>query len=211
MNKNLYASLLKLDRHAVKALRITDPYALHRVVYSLFEDVRSEHDKISGKSSGILYRDEGGDFFFRQILILSDRLPESAVNGMYGEVICKDIPELFLEHSKYSFETVVNPCIRNNATGKLVPVKGRSAIADWFCDRAEAVWGFKVQRHKLETGAIEVMRFRGKNKRQITIQRANIKGTLEVTDKRQFNNSFSHGIGRGKAFGCGLLKIVPIP
>lgn len=210
MNRKVYASLLKLDRYAVKALRITDPYALHRVVYSLFEDVRSENDKISGKSSGILYRDEGGDFFYRQILMLSDRLPESAVNGMYGEVISKDIPDSFLEHRKYSFETVVNPCIRNNATGKLVPVKGHSAIADWFCSRAETGWGFKVHRHNLETGGIEVMRFKGKHKRQITIQRASLKGVLEVTDGRQFSSSFCQGIGRGRAFGCGLLKIVPL-
>ncbi|TVS17243.1 MAG: type I-E CRISPR-associated protein Cas6/Cse3/CasE, partial [Gammaproteobacteria bacterium] len=36
---NVIASILQLDRRAVKALRITDAYSLHRVVYSLYPDV----------------------------------------------------------------------------------------------------------------------------------------------------------------------------
>ncbi len=41
----LYASVLHLDRHSIQALKVTDPYSLHRVVYSLFDDVRSEASK----------------------------------------------------------------------------------------------------------------------------------------------------------------------
>ena len=58
---SLFASVLHLDRRAVRALRITDPYSLHRVVYSLFDDVRSESAKNDGASSGILFADQGGD------------------------------------------------------------------------------------------------------------------------------------------------------
>lgn len=32
-----YISVLRLDRAAIKALKITDLYSLHRVVYGLFE------------------------------------------------------------------------------------------------------------------------------------------------------------------------------
>ena len=39
---SLVASVLHLDRRAVQALRITDPYSLHRVVYGLYPDVRDE-------------------------------------------------------------------------------------------------------------------------------------------------------------------------
>lgn len=45
---SLIASVLYLDREAIKALRVTDPYSLHRVVYSLYPDVRSETDKTDG-------------------------------------------------------------------------------------------------------------------------------------------------------------------
>ena len=45
---SLIASVLKLDRAAVKALRITDPYSLHRVVYGLYPDVRDASGKAVG-------------------------------------------------------------------------------------------------------------------------------------------------------------------
>src|SRR5690606_6883771 len=67
---SLIASVLHLDRRAVKALRITDPYSLHRVIYSLYPDVRSEAAKAASEASGILYADQGGDFYGRKILLL---------------------------------------------------------------------------------------------------------------------------------------------
>src|SRR5690625_1447438 len=132
----LYASVLELDRRAVKALRITDAYSLHRVVFSLFEDIRDQADKVSGASSGILFADRGGGFRGRQILLLADRPPAESVNGKYGTVRTKPIPEGFLEHQHYRFKVIVNPTRRASASGKLVPVKGREAIADWFGERA---------------------------------------------------------------------------
>ena len=42
---SMIASVLHLDRRDIKALRITDPYSLHRVVYSLYDDVRSAEEK----------------------------------------------------------------------------------------------------------------------------------------------------------------------
>ena len=58
----LYVSALHLDRKAVKALKITDPYSLHRVVYSLFSDVRTDAEKHSHIQSGIVYADKAGEY-----------------------------------------------------------------------------------------------------------------------------------------------------
>ena len=69
---SLIASVLHLDRQASKALRITDPYSLHRVVFSLYDDVRSVEEKSASQASGILYADQGGDFRGRRILLLAD-------------------------------------------------------------------------------------------------------------------------------------------
>ena len=82
----LTASVFHLDRAAIKALSITDPYSVHRVVYSLYEDVRSEEEKASCQASGILYADQGGDFNNRKILLLADRAPASYVYGLFGNV-----------------------------------------------------------------------------------------------------------------------------
>ena len=209
MNNTMVASVLNLDRKAVKELKITDPYSIHRVVYSLFEDVRTDKEKLSGKASGIVYADQGGTFHGRQILIVSNRIPSSCVEGKYGQVESKKIGPSFLNFDNYRFKVIVNPCTRNNKTRKLVPVKGRNAIARWFSRRSEKNWGFTTLNKHLQVDKIEVLQFKGKKQRQITIARASLTGVFHVTDQKKFAHSFLQGIGRGGAFGCGLLQIVP--
>lgn len=206
----LIASVLHLDRQAIKALKITSPYSLHRVVYSLFEDVRSEQEKQASNSSGILYADQGGDYKSRKILLLSNRPPQEKVDGQYGEVQSKAISDSFLHHTHYRFKVIVNPTKRDSASKKLVPIRGREAVHDWFAERAKSSWGFEVIPDQLQVDSINVLQFKDKSQRDITMAQANVQGTLQVADRQQFINSFSQGIGRGRAFGCGLLQLVPL-
>lgn len=205
----LFASALHLDRAAVKALKISDAYSLHRVVYSLFADMRSDLQKCSHISSGIAYADRGGDFHGRKVLIVSDRPPAAKVEGRYGEVISKSIPAAFLSHSRYRFEVQVNPVRKDKQTGKRMAIKGRTDIAQWFIQRAGR-WGFDVDLPSLQIEAMEVLQFKDKAGRQVTLGKATVQGLLTVTDRQQFQHSFHHGIGKGRAFGCGLLQIVPV-
>lgn len=211
MKAAMFANVLDLDRKAVTDLKITDPYSIHRVVYSLFEDVRTEVEKLSGKASGIVYADQGGTISGRQILILSNRLPLTCVDDRYGQVKTKKINKSFLNYDRYRFKVVVNPCQRNNKTRKLVPVKGRDAVAQWFAQRSEKSWGFSAGNAHLQVDNIEVLQFKGKKQRPITIEKAGLQGVLHVADREKFTQSFQQGIGRGRAFGCGLLQIVPQP
>ncbi|EOE3812204.1 type I-E CRISPR-associated protein Cas6/Cse3/CasE [Klebsiella pneumoniae] len=207
---DLFASALHIDRAAVKALKISDAYSLHRVVYSLFADARTDREKCSHISSGIAYADQGGDFHGRKILIVSDRPPAAKVDGLYGEVISKSIPAAFLSHSRYRFQVQVNPVRKDKQTGKRVAVKGRADIAQWFIQRAASRWGFDVDLPGLQVEAMEVLQFKDKGGRQVTLGKATVQGLLTVTDRQKFQHSFHHGIGKGRAFGCGLLQIVPV-
>lgn len=207
---SLIASLLQLDRAAVKALRITDPYSLHRVVYGLYPDVRDASGKAGHTPSGILHADQGGDFHGRNILLLADRPPAEQAEGGYGEVRSKVIPMSFLDHARYRFKVIVNPTRRDSTSGKLLPVKGREAVAAWFSERGPASWGFAVALEHLQVDRIEVLRFTDKAQRQVTLAQAHVQGQLTVTDREQFRHSFAAGIGRGRSFGCGLLQVVPL-
>ena len=207
---NMVASVLHLDRKAVKALRITDAYSLHRVVYSLYEDVRDVKQKKSSKASGILYADQGGDVQSRKILMLASREPMDAVDGLHGEVRSKPVPEDFLSHEQYQFKVIVNPTRRNSASRKLMAVRGRDDVARWFAERATSSWGFAVSSQYLQVHKIEVLQFKDKQRRDITIGQAHVQGLLRITDKDQFNKSFTQGIGRARTYGCGLLQIVPV-
>ncbi len=211
----LYISALHLDRKAVRALKITDPYSLHRVVYSLFPDVRSEQEKHSHIQSGIVYADQGGSFDgyepVRKVLMISDRAPADSIEGQYGEVMCKPLSEEFLNHRCYQFKVQVNPVRKDKQTGKRMAIKGREPTRQWFMDRAPRSWGFEVDPVRFQVDTIEVLQFRKqKDGPQITIGKAHLQGVLTVTDPEQFKQSFKNGIGKGRAFGCGLLQIIPM-
>jgi len=205
---SLFASVLRLDRTSHRKLKITDPYSLHRVVYSLFEDVRNDSEKSAHISSGILYADQGGDWRGRQVLLLSDREPCLPSDAEGIEIEPRAIPPDFLEHEAYRFKVIANPTRQMN--GKKIPVKGREAITDWFCQCAPKNWGFEAVRDTIAIGRVEVLQFKGKAGAPITLAQAHIEGCLRIKDKALFQTSFRRGIGRGHAFGCGLLQIEPL-
>ncbi len=207
---SMTASVLQLDRRASQALRISDPYSLHRVVYSLYEDIRDEEAKNSSQTSGILFADQGGTFDCRRVLLLANREPASCVEGQYGQVESKLVPDSFLDFEKYRFKVIVNPTRRDSKSRKLIPVKGRSELGMWFCERAEKSWGFRVLPHQIQVNAVRVLNFKGKKGRDVTIAQAHVQGSLEVIDREIFRKSFNQGIGRARAFGCGLLQIQPL-
>lgn len=206
----LIASVLRLDHAAVQALHITDTYSLHRVVYSIYQDIRTDAAKAQSQSSGILWADRGGDARGRQILMLANRPPAAQSDGGHGEVCSKPIPAGFLDHAQYRFRVIINPTRRDSASRKLLPIKGRQAIAAWFTERAPQSWGFVPTAEHLQVGRVQVLRFRDKAQRQVTLAQAHIEGLLNVSDPIQFARSFACGVGHGRAFGCGLLQITPI-
>lgn len=202
-----YASVLRLNRSDMKTLNIKDAYALHKVVYGLFDDIRSDAEKQTSIPSGIVYADKGGDFNTRQILMLSNRKPHQT--PQFGEVQTKPIHSSFLVHERYGFEITLNPSKRDQQTGKVVPVRGREAIQQWFKERAPKSWGFSVNPENLQLEQMSVQTFE-KSGKSITHGSATLKGELTVNDRNRFILSFTQGIGRGRAFGFGLLQIVPL-
>lgn len=202
-----YASVLRLSRADMKTLNIKDAYALHKVVYGLFEDVRTDAQKLASISSGIVYADKSGDFTVRQILMLSDRRPHQT--PQFGSVETKPIQADFLAHDRYGFEVTLNPTRRDKQTGKIIPIKGRDDVANWFTARAPVSWGFNVNPDTLQIGQMSVQSF-AKNSQTVTHGSATLKGELAVMDRARFIESFTQGIGRGRAFGFGLLQIVPL-
>ncbi len=202
----MIAGVLRLSRADIKALKITDAYSLHRVVYDLFEDVRSEEEKRASKASGILYADKGGDFSHRQILFLANRIPQQP---QHGELQMRAIPDDFLQHERYRFEVTVNPTKREKATKRLVPIRGREAVTEWFMAKAPDAWGFSVDPASLQVLKLTVREF-DKQGHAVMQGQASLQGVLTVTERSRFITSFQQGIGRGRAFGCGLLQIVPM-
>lgn len=196
----LYLSQYSLSFAEARRLCLKDTYSLHKLVYGLFEDVRGGN---SQEHSGILFADKGGRRI-KNLWILSNRPPRAPTQG---NLQTKVLPSAFLQFPYYDFEVVINPVRRNNQSGKLVPLRGREDVARWFCDKAGG-WGFSVHEPALQVAAMTVDSF-CKGGRQVTLGKATLCGSLQVTDSEKFIAAVSQGIGRGRAFGCGLLQIAP--
>lgn len=196
----LYLSQYVLSLSESRTLRLTDTYSVHRIVYGLFEDVR----KGTQDHSGLLFADKGGDARERRLLILSNREP--CVPEL-GVLTTKSLPDSYLQHPAYRFEIVINPVKKENKSSTLIPIRGREAIAEWFCTKAPS-WGFSVHEASLLVANIYVDTFTKQN-HEVTISKAVLTGFLTVTDTEAFCHALTHGIGRARSFGCGLLQIVP--
>ena len=82
----------------------------------------------------------------------------------------------------------------------------------WLSDRAMQ-YGFSIDR------AGDDLQCQVKNRRKerfhhgtgiVTLNTAQFDGNLTVTDAELFRKALTHGIGRAKGFGCGLLTVAPI-
>lgn len=198
----MIASVLTLSRADFKALGIKDAYSIHKTVYSLFP-------KEDDKSRSFLYCDKGGDFNKRQILLLSKTMPEKPE---IGEVDSKEIPNAFLQEDYYAFEVLINPVKRDSKTKKIIPIIGKDNLYEWFLQKS-ATFGFSVLPDTLIIQDTDVMQFekeKQKEKQKVVFGKALFKGKLNVTDRQLFIKSFEQGLGKGKAFGFGLLQIRPI-
>jgi CRISPR system Cascade subunit CasE len=194
----MIASVLTLNRFDWKAFGITDSYSLHRVVYSLFP-------KADTGCRDFLFADKGGGFNERRILIFSKRPP---LQPGHGNIKSRNIPESFLTWNRYGFEIRLNPVKREKGGGKLIPIRGRENLVEWFCLKSEN-WGFITGRESLQIQSSGVQIFEKQNG-QVTQNTATFIGKLEVCDRPRFIKSFEEGIGRGKGFGFGLLEILPL-
>ena len=191
----MIASVLRLSRSDCQAFKITDAYSIHRVVYGLFP----------GESRDFLFADKGGDFHARQILILSERIPEAP---KFGKIESKTVPDSLLEHDDYGFEVTVNPTIRDSKSGKTVAIRGNQNLLQWFLKKAPSL-GFEIHADTLEVRHAGVQLFDLGEGKTVTHNSATFMGKLKVTDRGKFHDSFRKGIGRAKGFGFGLFQIVP--
>jgi CRISPR system Cascade subunit CasE len=193
------ASILTLSRADCKALQITDAYSIHRTIYSLFPKAENE-------SRDFLFADKGGDFSSRRILILSKREP---LQPRAGKIETKNIPPSFLQFTRYGFEVRLNAVKKEKVSGKIVAIRGRDNLREWFCNKSPA-WGFETEKESLQIQYTGVQEFTGKNENAITHNEAVFMGKITVTNRDAFIKSFECGIGRAKSFGFGLLQIIPL-
>lgn len=181
-----------VSKDDARAMNWRDLYSVHRHVYMVFGSGPCCPDEMKTR---ILWRLERAGSGF-MVLAVSERKPEFAPAG---KILARPYPNEVFKLKSGLFSCTVNPC--RVSGGRRVPVRGRDAVAGWFMEKAEAR-GFRASG--LYVGPVSVARFR-KGTGEVLFEKAEISGRFEVIDRELFKQALLGGIGREKAFGCGLV------
>jgi CRISPR system Cascade subunit CasE len=80
--------------------------------------------------------------------------------------------------------------------------------SDWLLKRAEKN-GFHLEENSFGVVQTSIAQFRRSSQRdtQVTIGETIFEGELTVTNAALLREAMTNGVGRAKAYGCGLLTI----
>lgn len=210
-----------------RAEGILDSYAWHKKLWDCFPGVPGQQrTKI-----GFLTRIDTLEGAFK-IWVMADQKPVFPKWCPPDGFALKEIASSFLTHRFYVFDLRANPVKRllvpRNSSGELVlqangkrkygkrvPLAKPEELRSWLVRKA-AGGGFRLVEGKpLEISPMIESHFRKINKKTGKEQTAyhggvQFRGTLEVTEREKFIETYQTGIGSAKGFGFGLLLLAPV-
>lgn len=218
----MYLSRIALNEHRRDTMAaLASPYKIHAAVESSFPPDESV------KKRNLWRIDRLGNNIY--LLVLSKQRPDfTHVVEQYGwprsiqKWETKSYTSLIDQikiGQKWQFRLRANPVhsvrqgdgIQENDDAKRGRVYAHVTVRqqeEWLLERA-AKNGFALTESSFRVIHREVIRFR-KKRRQVTLSIATYEGLLEISDVPLFICALTQGIGRAKAFGCGLLTIVRV-
>lgn len=152
----------------------------------------------------------------RYLLMVSQEKPDLVKMQRYGVINTAMIKDYqpFIEQIQNGdvmrFRLVANPTYRTN--GKVYPHITVEQQKNWLLARAEKA-GFEIPSDRLENYNFEIV---GRDwpvlyhKRRIRLSRVAFEGELKVTDASKLRSTLVNGMGREKAYGMGMLTVIPL-
>lgn len=200
------------------------PHALHAAVLAGFPDPSPS------RTGRVLWRLDG-DRHAPKLIIVSPTPPDlTHLAEQAGWPTLEDawrvkpyqpLLDRIQNDHRYAFRLTANPthAAREGGTGRGKP-RGHLTVAQqekWLLARQERV-GFRTDERVDAAGDIhhdlivrdrKLLAFR-RRETEVILRVVTYEGVLTVTDRDAFVHALSHGIGRAKGYGCGLLTIAPI-
>ncbi|NLE94736.1 MAG: type I-E CRISPR-associated protein Cas6/Cse3/CasE [Dehalococcoidia bacterium] len=125
------------------------------------------------------------------------------------------LQDSLVKRQQWRFGLVANPVSSKagdrGTRGKLVAHVTAEQQLTWLRERSESC-GFKLLDDAAVVGRDRLVfqNMKEGSTRRITVATARFNGTLEVTDVGALRNTLNQGIGRARAYGCGLLTLASI-
>lgn len=226
-------SVLQLDaRHPLAQRAVLDPQVMHRTVMSGFYGWVEPGNPDPRAQMGILHTWTLDLRTDRLVIVVQSRVQPNW-SSIPSKALVEDVTVLPVDMpvrqgDTFSFRTVVNPT-RDRKAWKDTPqnrqlIRQRLAdttpkyVREWFAERLQPEGADPVGRSGIRrigaTGDTSSMAVRilpklvfSDKRRGGKIGRAEIRGILTVTDPETFTHALAHGIGRGRAYGTGLLLV----
>ena len=197
-------SRIKLDTAAISTkLAIANPQKMHAAVEECVNNAERKLWRIDELSASVY------------LLILSPNAPDFShfKYGYNGE--SRDYSAVLqqIESGKLlNFRLCANPTYTKSAgTGNRGKICAHVTIEQrrkWLLDKA-CKWGFNLNEDDFEIIVSDNISFRKKQgAKPVELGIAVYEGLLTVTDTELFKKALTDGIGRAKAYGCGMLTVV---
>lgn len=202
--------LINPQRRAARKL-LTNPQAMHAAVRSAFPpDLINE--------SRVLWRLDSREHE-HTLYVVAPELPDASniieqAGWATREQQTADYGPLLgslMSGQEWAFELVANPTQSvsqgKGKRGRIVAHVTHQQQLEWLRTRASSA-GFEI----LDASVVgrENLSFHknaDSNRRRVTIRTARFRGVLRVTDPELLRKVLVDGIGRGRAYGCGLLTL----
>ncbi|GAA3196767.1 MULTISPECIES: type I-E CRISPR-associated protein Cas6/Cse3/CasE [Streptomyces] len=193
--------------------------AMHRRVMSLFPDLPGIEE--ARHHLGVLHRVEQGERW-AVLMVQSNKeaTPEQLPDGYATDSASRNIEPLLdaLAHGRrLSYRCDASPVRRPGHTTRelyknlprVVALHGRHADEWWY--RRAGLAGLKIHTHLSHPlDAAVGRRGKGNGTQKVRHHRVRFEGTAEIIDPDALRAAMTGGIGRGQAYGCGLLTIAPL-
>lgn len=222
----VFLTKIQLNPGRRETLRLlASPQRLHAAVLGAFPP-----DRLADATSRVLWRLDQPQRHELSLFVVSQQRPSLEVleeqcgwsQQQSGRVAdYRPFLDGLDEGQAWRFRLTANP-VRSVRTahgerGKVSPHLTVEQQREWLVTRAER-HGFSVSDDGGEGADVQVTRRDRESfvkgapdeKRRATISRAQFDGVLQVRDPEVLRSSLIHGIGRAKAYGCGLMTLAPV-
>ncbi|WP_168714097.1 type I-E CRISPR-associated protein Cas6/Cse3/CasE [Streptomyces sp. A1136] len=225
----VHHTLVELDLNHPRTARVlADAHELHRLVMSMFRHWVTDGTPNARALMGVLHT-SAVDLAQRTLtLIVQSQVPPdtTAIPGhMLAAPAQSRIVTLTVRAGQqYLFRTTITPAVYGHHNGRRTRDRptdtSRTAALTWFTQRLQPNPAVDYDRHPLigadahpeDLKARQLPALTGhKPGQHVIVARSEIQGRLTVTDPAAFARILTQGLGRQRAYGCGLVLVQPLP
>lgn len=217
---------LELD-HPDVTNALLDHQDMHRMTMRPFRHWVPDGDPHPRAQMGILFT-TAADLSRRTLtVIIQSRVPadfSAFPHGIFAVPPQSHTVDLTISAGQqYRFRVAINPARYHFHNGRYTrdgPADSTPrATLDWFTDRLQPAgtpnWhrsplmGADAHPEHLAARTLPTLNIQ-RPKHHMVISRGEVAGQLTVTDPHTFADTITHGLGRFRAYGCGLLLVQPV-